>query len=283
MERNHYCPNNSNRRQLDDNDIVNNDNILSIRYDSNPIGNRGLNSVVPVDEEDDASAIPTSRPLPIDRCQSTGSRRSYTAPPIEFGPPAFKKPRDVDDINQHHVYEQKQQPLQYLDRDQCNIIVPTDYEHDHQQNDTNEINRSIPNDAAVAVGTVTSEESSPSFATLMNTSYRQWHDMSSSTKDERFKNDGTARTSSDDTASFVTSTEAAIPSENTTSKTNGQVQDDECKSITTSIDDPTSKDYYFDSYAHHAIHEEMLKDEVRTKTYEMAIMQNKHLFQDKVI
>lgn len=49
-------------------------------------------------------------------------------------------------------------------------------------------------------------------------------------------------------------------------------------------DDPdrTSKDYYFDSYAHHAIHEEMLKDEVRTRTYEMAIMQNKHLFQDKV-
>ncbi|KAG7357320.1 50S ribosomal protein L11 methylase [Nitzschia inconspicua] len=48
-------------------------------------------------------------------------------------------------------------------------------------------------------------------------------------------------------------------------------------------DDRTSKDYYFDSYAHHAIHEEMLKDEVRTKTYEMAIMQNKYLFQDKII
>jgi hypothetical protein len=46
--------------------------------------------------------------------------------------------------------------------------------------------------------------------------------------------------------------------------------------------DRTSKDYYFDSYAHHAIHEEMLKDEVRTKTYEMAICQNKHLFHDKV-
>jgi hypothetical protein len=47
-------------------------------------------------------------------------------------------------------------------------------------------------------------------------------------------------------------------------------------------DDRTSKDYYFDSYAHHAIHEEMLKDEVRTKTYELAILNNKHLFQDKV-
>lgn len=49
-----------------------------------------------------------------------------------------------------------------------------------------------------------------------------------------------------------------------------------------STEDRTSKDYYFDSYAHHAIHEEMLKDEVRTKTYQMAIMENKHLFQDKV-
>jgi hypothetical protein len=47
-------------------------------------------------------------------------------------------------------------------------------------------------------------------------------------------------------------------------------------------DERTSKDYYFDSYAHHAIHEEMLKDEVRTRTYEMAIMQNTHLFKDKV-
>jgi len=53
-------------------------------------------------------------------------------------------------------------------------------------------------------------------------------------------------------------------------------------SSTDEDDGRTSKDYYFDSYAHHAIHEEMLKDEVRTKTYELAIMQNKHLFQDKV-
>ena len=29
----------------------------------------------------------------------------------------------------------------------------------------------------------------------------------------------------------------------------------------------TSKDYYFDSYAHFGIHEEMLKDEVRTLTH----------------
>ena len=51
---------------------------------------------------------------------------------------------------------------------------------------------------------------------------------------------------------------------------------------TDSAEDRTSKDYYFDSYSHHAIHEEMLKDEVRTRTYEMAIKQNKHLFEGKV-
>jgi protein arginine N-methyltransferase 1 len=48
-------------------------------------------------------------------------------------------------------------------------------------------------------------------------------------------------------------------------------------------DDRTSKDYYFDSYSHHGIHEEMLKDEVRTKTYQMAILNNRHLFEDKII
>ena len=46
--------------------------------------------------------------------------------------------------------------------------------------------------------------------------------------------------------------------------------------------DHTSKDYYFDSYSHHGIHEEMLKDEVRTRTYQMAILNNAHLFVDKV-
>jgi hypothetical protein len=46
--------------------------------------------------------------------------------------------------------------------------------------------------------------------------------------------------------------------------------------------DRTSKDYYFDSYAHHSIHEEMLKDDVRTSTYQQAILNNKHLFRDKV-
>jgi len=45
----------------------------------------------------------------------------------------------------------------------------------------------------------------------------------------------------------------------------------------------TSADYYFDSYAHFGIHEEMLKDEVRTSKYQRAIIDNKHLFQGKVV
>lgn len=47
--------------------------------------------------------------------------------------------------------------------------------------------------------------------------------------------------------------------------------------------DMTSKDYYFDSYAHFGIHEEMLKDSVRTDSYKNAIMKNSHLFKDKVV
>lgn len=47
-------------------------------------------------------------------------------------------------------------------------------------------------------------------------------------------------------------------------------------------EDMTSRDYYFDSYAHFGIHEEMLKDEVRTVTYRNAMYHNKHLFQGKV-
>ncbi|XP_003746612.1 protein arginine N-methyltransferase 1-like [Galendromus occidentalis] len=45
----------------------------------------------------------------------------------------------------------------------------------------------------------------------------------------------------------------------------------------------TSKDYYFDSYAHFGIHEEMLKDEVRTCTYRDAMYHNMHLFKNKVV
>lgn len=44
------------------------------------------------------------------------------------------------------------------------------------------------------------------------------------------------------------------------------------------VKDMTSADYYFDSYAHFGIHEEMLKDEVRTLTYRDSMVMNKHLF-----
>ena len=33
------------------------------------------------------------------------------------------------------------------------------------------------------------------------------------------------------------------------------------------VDTATSADYYFDSYSHFGIHEEMLKDDIRTKSY----------------
>ncbi|KAL8293752.1 hypothetical protein RQP46_000453 [Phenoliferia psychrophenolica] len=45
----------------------------------------------------------------------------------------------------------------------------------------------------------------------------------------------------------------------------------------------TSSDYYSDSYAHFGIHEEMLKDEVRTLGYRNSMWWNKHLFKDKVV
>lgn len=45
------------------------------------------------------------------------------------------------------------------------------------------------------------------------------------------------------------------------------------------VEEMTSRDYYFDSYAHFGIHEEMLKDQVRTLTYRNSMYHNKHLFQ----
>lgn len=50
-----------------------------------------------------------------------------------------------------------------------------------------------------------------------------------------------------------------------------------------SLAEMTSQDYFNDSYAHFGIHEELLKDEVRTTTYKNAIMYNTHLFKDKVV
>ncbi|KZT21407.1 S-adenosyl-L-methionine-dependent methyltransferase [Neolentinus lepideus HHB14362 ss-1] len=45
----------------------------------------------------------------------------------------------------------------------------------------------------------------------------------------------------------------------------------------------TSRDYYADSYAHFGIHEEMLKDSVRTGSYRNAIINNAHLFKGKTV
>jgi protein arginine N-methyltransferase 1 len=46
---------------------------------------------------------------------------------------------------------------------------------------------------------------------------------------------------------------------------------------------PFSEQHYFSSYDHFGIHEEMLKDRVRTLAYRNAIMKNKHLFKDKIV
>ncbi|ELR21103.1 arginine nmethyltransferase, putative [Acanthamoeba castellanii str. Neff] len=45
----------------------------------------------------------------------------------------------------------------------------------------------------------------------------------------------------------------------------------------------SENDYYFNSYSHFGIHEEMLKDEVRTGKYQAAILHNAALFKDKVV
>lgn len=49
------------------------------------------------------------------------------------------------------------------------------------------------------------------------------------------------------------------------------------KNRSVNVNEMTSMDYYFDSYAHFGIHEEMLKDEVRTLTYRNSMYYNKHL------
>jgi len=49
------------------------------------------------------------------------------------------------------------------------------------------------------------------------------------------------------------------------------------------VDGMTSRDYYADSYAHFGIHEEMLKDSVRTGSYRNAMYNNPHLFKDKTV
>ena len=49
------------------------------------------------------------------------------------------------------------------------------------------------------------------------------------------------------------------------------------------VEVPEDSDYYFDSYAHIGIHEDMLKDEVRTLSYRNAIFSNPSLVKGKVV
>jgi len=55
--------------------------------------------------------------------------------------------------------------------------------------------------------------------------------------------------------------------------------------MTEKKEDPMDRDpnYYWNSYSHFGIHEEMLKDEVRTKSYRNSIINNRHLFKDKIV
>jgi glucan-binding YG repeat protein len=64
------------------------------------------------------------------------------------------------------------------------------------------------------------------------------------------------------TTTTTTAPASASTTATTTASATGQKEDE--KSL-------TSADYYFDSYSHFGIHEEMLKDEVRTKSYQNAI------------
>lgn len=57
-----------------------------------------------------------------------------------------------------------------------------------------------------------------------------------------------------------------------------------CSSTTTIADLQEDEDgVYFSSYGHYGIHEEMLKDKVRTESYRDFIYQNPHIFKDKVV
>lgn len=48
-------------------------------------------------------------------------------------------------------------------------------------------------------------------------------------------------------------------------------------------DSGSDLDYYFSSYSNYGIHQDMLNDKVRTKSYMNAILKNKHIIKDKVV
>ena len=55
------------------------------------------------------------------------------------------------------------------------------------------------------------------------------------------------------------------------------------KSMPGHSDMENKKDYYFNSYSSYYIHEQMLKDKIRTGTYQDAIMKNPDVFKDKIV
>ena len=55
------------------------------------------------------------------------------------------------------------------------------------------------------------------------------------------------------------------------------------KSLPGHSDMENKKDYYFNSYSSYYIHEQMLKDRIRTGTYQDAILKNPDVFKDKIV
>lgn len=60
-------------------------------------------------------------------------------------------------------------------------------------------------------------------------------------------------------------------------------EDARAKQLTEDDKADASLDGYFSSYSHFGIHEEMLKDKVRTCSYRDAILKNPALFKDKIV
>lgn len=85
------------------------------------------------------------------------------------------------------------------------------------------------------------------------------------------------------TASTQSATSPAKPLNGTTASDVDIPNHTKPQKPNSSAPDGTSSDYYFDSYSHFGIHEEMLKDGVRTKAYMRAIQSNPHLFKDKIV
>jgi len=55
------------------------------------------------------------------------------------------------------------------------------------------------------------------------------------------------------------------------------------KSMFADFEGRKNHDYYYGSYSHFHIHEEMLKDTTRTRAYQQAICENRFDFKDKIV